>query len=259
MNKLLSWVIYLYGLKLGLSEWKWMKQFTDENMDVQHSRITQKFGGSLGAAPWLLLSETASEKLSWEGFWDKIISWIWLDISLLRNSLNLYGMFLRSFLRRKHIWMLFLRNKYLVIWVLPLLLQSVFQSEEDLWGTSGWKLLDLTSVSRLLAYVKILIWSIPRIIVPQLWNGQRAQYWKNVIFLQPPDAFFTTHQDSKLCTNLDWKPDMQLCRQQDPLDCGWGLSAIVWNIDRNPNSQDFQREKNLCTTWNIFRLIYKKE
>ena len=177
-----------------------------------------------------------------------------LDISLLRNSLYLYGMFLRSFLRRIHIWMLFLRNKYLVIWVLPLLLQS----EEDLWGTSGKKLLKLTSVSRFLAYVKILIWSIPRIIVPQLWNGQRAQYWNNVIFLQPPDAFFTTHQDSKLCTNLDWKPDMQLCRQQDPLDCGWGLSAIVWNVDRNPNSQVFQR-KNSCTMWKVCRQIYKKE
>ncbi len=72
-------------------------------MDVQHSGITQKIGGSLGAVPWLLPSETASEILSWEGFWEETISWIWLDISLLRNSLYLYGMFLRSFLRRKHI------------------------------------------------------------------------------------------------------------------------------------------------------------
>ncbi len=48
-------------------------------------------------------------------FGEETISWIWLNISLLRNSLYLYGRFLRSFLRRKHIWILFLRNKYLVI------------------------------------------------------------------------------------------------------------------------------------------------
>ena len=38
-----------------------------------------------------------------KGFGEETISWIWLDIFLLRNSLYLYGMFLRSFLRRKHI------------------------------------------------------------------------------------------------------------------------------------------------------------
>ncbi len=130
MNELLSWVNgFFYELNwVYLNENEW-NRFTDENMDVQHSGITQKIGGSLGAVPWLLSSETASEILSWEGFWEETISWVWLDISLLRNSLYLYGMFLRSFLRRKHIWISFLRNKYLVIWVLPLLLQS----EEDLW------------------------------------------------------------------------------------------------------------------------------
>ncbi len=68
-----------------------------------NTRITPEIGGSLGAVPWLLPSETASEILSWEGSWEETISWIWLDISLPRNSLHLYGMFLRRFLRRKHI------------------------------------------------------------------------------------------------------------------------------------------------------------
>ncbi len=59
------------------------------------------------------------------------------------------GCFSEAFWEENLFWILFLRNKYLVIWVLPLLLQS----EEDLLGSSSWKLLELTSVSRFLAYV----------------------------------------------------------------------------------------------------------
>ena len=84
-----------------------------------------------------------------EGFWEETIHWIWLDISLLKTSLYLYGMILICFLRRKHIWILFIRNKYHVICVLPLLLQS----EEDLWEVSVGSFLELTSVSGFLAYV----------------------------------------------------------------------------------------------------------
>ncbi len=60
----------------------------------------------------------------------------------------------QKFLRRKRIWILFLRNKYLTICVLPLLLQS----EEGLLEVplGSWKLLELTSVSRFLAYVRVM-------------------------------------------------------------------------------------------------------
>ena len=118
-------------------------------MDVQHSGITQKIGGSLGAVPWLLPSETASEILSWEGFWEETISWIWLDISLLRNSLYLYGMFLRSFLRRKHILDIVSQKQISC----DLSTSSAVAKWRGPLGSSSWKLLELTSVSRFLAYV----------------------------------------------------------------------------------------------------------
>ncbi len=46
-----------------------------------------------------------------------------------------------------------------MIRALPLLLQS----EEDLLGASSWKLLELTSVSRLLAYVNFNSYKVARI------------------------------------------------------------------------------------------------
>ncbi len=76
MNELLSWVNGFYELKLGLSEWNKWNRFTDENMDVQYSEIIQEIGGSLGAVPSLLPSETASEISFWEGLWEETISWI---------------------------------------------------------------------------------------------------------------------------------------------------------------------------------------
>ena len=124
VNKLLSWVTGFFELKLGLSEWKWMKQIYwwkhgcetlwDHSEDWWYD---------------CFLLKLPVKYYPGEGFWEETISWIWLDISLLRNSLYWYGMFLRSFLRRKHIWILYIRSKYLVIWVFPLPVQN----EEDLW------------------------------------------------------------------------------------------------------------------------------
>ena len=48
---------------------------------------------------------------------------------LLRNSLDRYGMFGRSFLRRKHLLILILRNN--ISWFVYIL--CLHQSEEDLW------------------------------------------------------------------------------------------------------------------------------
>ena len=103
----------------------------------------------LGAVPWLIPSETASEILSWEGSWEETISWIWLDISLLRNSLYLYGMFLRSFLRRKHILDIVSQKQISC----DLRTSSAVAKWRGPLGSSSRKLLELTRVSRFLAYV----------------------------------------------------------------------------------------------------------
>ena len=75
---------------------------------------------------------------------------VFLLRNLLRNSLWQVWEVSQKFSGKKtSFWILFLRNKYLVICVLPLLVQS----EKDLVGGSSWRLLELTSVSRFLAYV----------------------------------------------------------------------------------------------------------
>ncbi len=95
------------------------------------------------------LLKLPAKYLSWESFWEETIGWIHLDISLLRNSLYLYGMFLRSFLRRKHILDIVSQK------LISCDLSTSFAGAK--WRrplvSSGWKLLELTSVSRFLACV----------------------------------------------------------------------------------------------------------
>ncbi len=98
-------------------------------MIAYHPGITQEIGGSLGAVPLLLPSETASRILSWRRFLIRKHQLDMIGYFSTEELIILVWNVSQKFSEKKTYWILFLRNKYLVIFVLPLLLQS----EEDLW------------------------------------------------------------------------------------------------------------------------------
>ena len=132
MNELLSWVIDFYELKLGLSEWKrmkqnyWWKQGCATLWD--HSRLVvvweQFHDCFLLKLPVKYYPEKVSKKKPSVGY-DCIFHYWGTPYTCM-------GCFSEVFWEENIFWILFLRNKYLVIWVLPLLLQN----EEDLWEVS---------------------------------------------------------------------------------------------------------------------------
>ena len=79
---------------------------------------------------------------------EETISWVFFIEKLPLTGM---GCFSEVFWEESIFWILFLRNKDLVICVLPLLSTKWRKSL----GGSSWKLLELTSVSRFLAYVTL--------------------------------------------------------------------------------------------------------
>ncbi len=126
-------------------------------MDVQHSGITQKIGGSLGAVPWLLPSETeyypekVSEKKPLVGY-----GWIFHYWGTPYTCMGC----LSGFLRRKHILDIVSQKQ------ISCDLSTSFAAAK--WrgplGSWSWKLLELTSVSWFLAYVKAVPYHDPMFV-----------------------------------------------------------------------------------------------
>ena len=108
-----------------------------------------------------------------EVFWEETLSWLFFA-----EKLPLIGMecFSEVFWEENIFWILFLRNKYLVICVPPLLSAKWRRPL----GGSSWKLLELTSVSRFLAYVSLLSSTCNK-IVQSSWLGGVIQ----IIYLMP--------------------------------------------------------------------------
>ena len=89
--------------------------------DVQHPVISEEIGGSLGAVPWLALSVIASRISPSRRF----LRWN-LQLGIPCWELLLTGMGCLSvvFWEENLFWILFLRNTYIVICVLPLLVKQ---------------------------------------------------------------------------------------------------------------------------------------
>ncbi len=141
---------------MGFMSWNWVylnenewNRITDENRDAQHSGITQKIGGSLGAVPWLLPSETASQifilrkflrgnhRLDMLGYFstEELLILVW-DVSQRFSEKKTY----LDIVSQKQISNNVCTSFAVANWRGPL-------------GSSSWTLLEFTSVSRFLAYV----------------------------------------------------------------------------------------------------------
>ena len=130
------WMRYLgsgmetMSLKLGLLFETNSAVVPSQTKHVWHPVIPEEIGGSLGAVPWLILSSTASRISSLISFLRKNYE---LDILCWETPIDRYGMFLRCFLRRKHLFDIVSQKQVSCDFVLPLLAQS----EEDLWEVPG--------------------------------------------------------------------------------------------------------------------------
>ena len=130
----LNWIIQCFLAKLCMCDTTWS---------------LGEIGGSWEQFHDWYFPQLQVEYLPWEGFWEKPS----VGYSLLRNSLwQVWGVSQKFSEKKTSFWIMFLRKKFLVICVLPLLGAKWRRPL----GGSSWKLLELTRVSRFLAYVTLL-------------------------------------------------------------------------------------------------------
>jgi hypothetical protein len=136
----------ILSLKSGFSAWNKWYRFLIKTMNAWHTVISEEIGGSLQAVPWLRLSLTASRISCLRMFLRRDHQ---LGIPCWETPIDRYGVFLRSFLRRKHHFGYCFSDTNILWFVYSF----AWCKQRRPLGGSSWKLLELTSVSWFLSYV----------------------------------------------------------------------------------------------------------